>query len=100
MPYQSINYYTQDTTTGFTILALAFAIVLVLFGIALMLAFMRTYKKRAAARLYYLENVIAFKVGYIHKHATDAGIDLKPPPKSDLMASLEEEVSKDLNTAD
>jgi len=95
------EYITQtitDGTVGDILMHAALAILLFLVGVAFYLIVMRNYKRRADTKQYYYDTVIAFKVGYIHKHAKENNIELIAPPKSDLMKQLEEEVSKDINT--
>lgn len=96
---QTISTWTGDQTVGYTIIAAAFAFAVVLFFVAVFWQMMFNWRKKADARQFYLDNVIAFKVGYIHKTAAEKGIELKYRPKSDLMEVLEEEVSNDLNTS-
>lgn len=95
--YEQIN--TIDGTNGYTAMSFAAAAVLVILAVALVCLWMVNYRKRADAKQFYLDNVIAFKVGYIQKTAKDKEIEMVYRPKADLMEKLEEEVSKDLNTS-
>lgn len=96
---ERISTMTTDGTIGYTAISIAFAFLLVIAAIAFFGQLMLNWRKRADAHQFYLDNVIAFKVGYIKKTATEKGIELSYRPKSDLMERLEEEVSDDLNTS-
>ena len=96
---QYISNTTTDGTFGYTVLMFAAAFAIVIMSIALFGQAMLNWRKKADAKQFYLDNVIAFKVGYIKKTAIEKGIDLIYRPKSDLMERLEEEVSDDLDTS-
>ena len=95
---EELRQVVIDGTMGYTFIQLAVAIVISLFGMAFVMIALYNYKKKANSTMYYNDTIIAFKVGYIHKHAAEANITLMPPPKSDLMATLEDEVSKDMHS--
>lgn len=96
---EQISTMTTDGTIGYTVLMFAVAFMVALMALAFFGQAMLNWRKRADTHQFYLDNVIAFKVGYIKKTATEKGIDLSYRPKSDLMEKLEEEVSNDLSTS-
>ena len=92
-----ISYIISNGTTAATIGAVAGLFLVVVLGTVFATFFLTNYKHRSNSDTWYHDQVIAFKAGYIIKSAKEKEITLLYPPKTDLMAKLEEDVSNDLS---
>lgn len=84
---------------GLAILVIILAFVFAILALANFKKRSEVYLKREKLFLWYDEQVVGFKVGYIKKTAEEKGIEISCMPKQDLMQVLEDEVSNDLNTS-
>ena len=98
MVSEYISTIVSDNTMSNLVISVALAVSLTIVFVAFVVLATANHKHRANSLTWYKDQVIAFKVGYIHKKAKEEDIEMIYPPKTDLGKVLEEEISKDLNT--